>query len=302
MLVSLLRIIKYGIQSFLRNGWLSASTISIMILALIVFEGLILFNHVSTTAMRSIQEKVDIRVSFKTNVPEDSILNVKRSIESLEEVNFVEYVSREEALENFRAEHADDERIIQTLEELDDNPLRASLDIKAKELEQYSTIASYLETPSLQDLVEEVSYAKNQIVIERLSSIIKNLNRGILILTTFLTFLAVIVTFNTIRLAIFANSEQISIMRLVGASNSFIRGPFMIEGIIDGILAALVSFGMFIPIINIVSPRLTSFVRELDLAGYFTANWQMLLTYQIIFALGLSIISSYIAVRRYLRK
>jgi len=301
MLVSLFRIIKYGTQSFLRNGWLSASTIGIMILALIVFEGLIIFNFISTTAVDSIKEKVDISVYFKSNVPEDSILNVKRSLESLEEVRAVEYVSREDALEEFKISHADDETIVQTLEELDENPLLASLNVKAEELSQYATIASYLETPALDDLVERITYAQNKIVIDRLSAWVKTLGKVIVVLTVFLTFLAVIVTFNTIRLAIFANNEQIAIMRLVGASNSFIRGPFVIEGIIYGLIATVVSFLIFIPVINFAAPHLASFVVELDLNEYFKINWLKLFGYQLLFALGLSIISSYIAVRRYLR-
>ena len=100
-MVTLSRIIKYGWQSFLRNGLLSVSTISIMVLALVVFEGLILFNVVTKGAVQSIQEKVDISVYFKSNASEDSILDIKRSLEGLSEVKSAEYVSREEALEEF---------------------------------------------------------------------------------------------------------------------------------------------------------------------------------------------------------
>ncbi|OGG40713.1 hypothetical protein A3A21_01830, partial [Candidatus Jorgensenbacteria bacterium RIFCSPLOWO2_01_FULL_45_25b] len=277
MLVSLSRIIKYGIQSFLRNGWLSASTIGIMILTLVVFEGLVLFNHISGEALRAIKEKVDISVYFKSNVPEDSILSVKRSLESLDEVKETKYVSREDALKQFKERHAEDEAIVQTLSELDDNPLLASLNIKAKELSQYESIASYLETPSLRDLIERVTYAQNQIVIDRLSAIIRMSNRSIAILTTFLVFLAIMVTFNTVRLNIFSSSEQISIMRLVGASNGFIRGPFVVEGIIYGIIASTISFLLLIPVIQFASPQIGRFVQGLDLTGYLGANWLMLL-------------------------
>lgn len=301
MLISLTRIIKYGIHNFIRNGWLSVSTIGIMILALIVFEGLILFNYTGKQAVASIQEKIDISVYFKSNVPEDSILNVKRSLEGLDEVKFVEYVSREKALEEFKAKHAGDETILKTLGELEENPLLASLNVKAKELNQYDTIASYLETPSLKDLIEKVTYAQNQIVINRLSSILRTLNQGIAVMTIFLAFLAVIVTFNTIRLAIFSASEQINIMRLVGASNSFIRGPFLIEGIIYGITAAIVSFILYVPIIQLVSPKIANFITDVSLTSYLGSNWLTLLGYQILFGLTLSLLSSTIAIRKYLR-
>lgn len=301
MLISLFRIIKYGIQSFWRNGWLSASTIGIMILALVVFEGLILFNAIGSSAITSIQEKVDISVYFKSNVPEDSVLNVKRSVESLEEVKSVEYVSREDALADFRNRHAGDDAIVQTLDELGENPLLSSLNIKAEELSQYETIAAYLETPSLQDIIEKVTYAQNQFVINRLSRIISTFSRAIVVLTVFLTFLAVIVTFNTIRLAIFSNSEQIGIMRLVGASNGFIRGPFMVEGVIYGAAAAIISFVIFIPIIHYASPYVGNLISEFSLFEYFQENWARLLFYQMAFSLALTMTSSFVAVRRYLR-
>jgi len=301
MFVSLFRIIKYGIQSFLRNSWLSVSTISIMILTLFVFEGLVLFNVIGKQALRSIQEKVDISVYFKSNVPEDSILNVKRSLESLDEVKEVEYVSREKALADFKERHKDEETIVQTLDELNDNPLLASLNVKAQELNQYDTIAGYLETPSLKDIVEKVTYAQNKVVIDRLSSWIRTLNQTIVALTIFLAFVAITVTFNTIRLTIFSMSEQISIMRLVGASNGFIRGPFVVEGFIYGLAAAAISFAIFIPVIGFASPHLSSFISEIDLNNYFREHWLGILGYQLLFGLVLSVISSVIAIRRYLR-
>jgi cell division transport system permease protein len=300
MMVALSRILKYAWQGFLRNGWLSVSTIGIMILALIVFEGLILFNVVTGGAIESVQEKVDISVYFKSNVSEDSILNIKRSLEGLTEVKFAEYVSREEALEEFKIRHADDETIVQTLDELDDNPLLASLNVKANELGQYDTIASYLEAPNLQDMIEKVTYAQNRVVIDRLDKLINTTERGVVGLTVFLAFLAVLVTFNTIRLAIFSNKEQIEIMRLVGASNSFIRGPYIAEGIIYGLIAAVISFVILIPIINFASPHIADFILEVNLKDYFAANWGNLILYQALFGVSLGIVSGTIAIRRYL--
>ena len=126
-------------------------------------------------------------------------------------------------------------------------------------------------------------------------------NRSIAILTTFLVFLAIMVTFNTVRLNIFSSSEQISIMRLVGASNGFIRGPFVVEGIIYGIIASTISFLLLIPVIQFASQQIGRFVQGLDLTGYLGANWLMLLGYQFLFGLGISVLSSWIAIRRYLR-
>ena len=177
----------------------------------------------------------------------------------------------------------------------------ASLNVKAQELNQYDTIAGYLETPSLKDIVEKVTYAQNKVVIDRLSSWIRTLNQTIVALTVFLAFVAITVTFNTIRLTIFSMSEQISIMRLVGASNGFIRGPFVVEGFIYGFAAAVISFAIFIPVIGFASPHLSSFISELNLNDYLREHWLGILGYQLLFGLVLSVISSIIAIRRYLR-
>lgn len=300
MIVMLTRIIKYGWQAFIRNGWLSVSTIGIMILAAIVFEGLVLFNVVGKTTIGTLQEKIDISIYFKSNAAEDYILNIKKSLESLDEVKSVEYVSAEAALAEFKNKHADDPALGQAIEELDTNPLLASLNVKAKDPRQYKSIASYLEAKTLKDQIEKITYAQNQVVIERLIGLIDTLRNGGIALTIFLSILAVVVTFNTIRLAIFSASEQIGIMRLVGASNSFIRGPFVVEGIVYGFVAAIVSFIIVIPLINFLAPFLHNFIPEADLASYFSTNYLSLFLYQLLFCVGLGIISSFVAVRKYL--
>jgi cell division transport system permease protein len=271
-----------------------------MILALVVFEGLIVFNVVAKGAVLSLQEKIDISVYFKSNVLEDSVLNIKKSHEALVEVREVQYVSREEALTNFKEAHAEDQIITQTLEQLEENPLLASLNIKAKDPKSYGTIAEYLEKPVFQDSIEKVTYAQNHIVIERLISLVDTMKNTGALLTIFLSFLAIMITFNTIRLAIFSNSEQIGIMRLVGASNNFIRGPFVVEGIIYGIVAAIISFVILIPVINFVSPYIVKFIPEINLHSYFSEHILGLFLYQLLFGIGLGVLSSSVAVRRYL--
>lgn len=299
-MVKISRIIKYGIQSFLRNGWLSASTVTIMVLALVVFEGLIIFNVVARGAVEVLQEKIDISVYFKSNVSEDSILNIKRSLEGLSEVKNVQYVSREEALNEFKKLHADEEVITQTLDQLDENPLLASINIKAKDPRHYDSIAEYLDKPVFNDSIEKVTYAQNHVVIDRLISFVDTIKNGGALLTSFLSFLAVMITFNTIRLAIFSNSEQIGIMRLVGASNNFTRGPFVVEGIIDGIISAIISFVILIPLINFISPYVNNFIPEVDIKTYFNENFIRLFLYQLLFGVSLGILSSVIAIRKYL--
>ncbi|OIO49003.1 MAG: hypothetical protein AUJ39_01790 [Parcubacteria group bacterium CG1_02_42_13] len=301
MVTTIYRIFKHGFQNFWRQRLISVATLTVMLLALIVFSSLIIFNVVATSALDSIQEKIDISVYFKTNALEDEVLRIKRSLEELEEVKSVEYISRDKALEMFKERHLEDATITQAVDELGENPLSASLNIKADDPSKYSLIASYLEHNTLDEYVEKVSYAQNQVVIDRLASIINISRRAGLFLTIILAIVAILVVFNTILLAIYSNREGIEIMRLVGASNMFIRGPYIVEGLIYGIVSAILSMAVILPVIYFISPYLKVFIPSMDLAGYFMDNIFTLFSYQLLFGVGIGIISSLIAIRRYLK-
>lgn len=295
------RIVHFGFKNFWRNGWLSTAMVAIMVLALLVSVGLIIFGFVAGQAGASIQDKIDISVYFKTNAPEDQILSIKQSLENLTEVKRVEYISRDRALEIFKESHKSDTVIVQGIDELGTNPLKASLNIKARRPDQYAAIAEYLKTPSLGSNVESVSYTKNQEVIDRLTSIINIVNRGGLILTVFLALIAGLVVFNTIRLAIYSNREEIGVMRVVGASNSLVRGPMVVEGMISGVLAAAFSLLIAAPVVYFISPYLKILIPGLNVFQYFYTHISSLFLYQLIFGVGISAFSSFVAVRRYLK-
>ncbi len=295
------RIIYYGFKNFVRNGWPSLATVGTMIIALAVFLSLILFNVTTQKAIELVQDKIDISVYFKSDAPEDEILNIKQSLESLAEVKKVEYISKDKALEIFKETHKNDETIMQAINELNTNPLVASLNIKAKDPSQYALIANYLSSPNLGKFIDSLSYSKNQIVIERLTKIINNINQAGFIMTLVLAFVAGLVIFNTIRLAIYSNREEITIMRAVGASNFFIRGPYLVWGILSGAIAALIGIILAIPILYGISPYLKVFIPNFDIFSYFISNLFNLILYQLLFGILIGGFSSFFAVRRYLK-
>lgn len=301
MATTLFRILRYGYQNFIRNGWLSTATVAVITLALMVFSGLIIFNVITDTAMNILKSKIDISVSFKKEVPEDDILRVKRTLEWLSEIKQIDYISQAQALEIFKIRHKDDPTISQALEELGENPLSASLNIKAHDPQKYGAIATYLENESLKQYIEKVSYRQNQIVIDRLATIIDNVNRTGFALSIILALIAGLVAFNTIRIAMYANREEIGIMRLVGAANSFIRGPYVMEGIIHGFLAGVLSLILVYPVIIVTSPYIQAFIPELSLKTYFNANFVSFILYHLVFGIALGAFSSLFAIRKYLK-
>lgn len=302
MVTTLYRIIKYGLKNFWRQRLVTLATLTVILLALLVFQGLLIFNSVAGTVLQKLQDKIDISVYFKTNASEDEILRIQKSLEGLPEVKPpVEYVSKDAALETFKKKHENDANISKALEELEENPLPASLNIKAVDPRKYGAIAAYLENADFKDLIEEVSYSENQVVIDKLASIISISRQAGILLTIVLSLIAIVVSFNTILLAIYANREEIGIMRLVGASNSFIRGPFIIEGIIYGFIATVLSVLITLPVIYFVSPFVKLLSDDIDLIGYYGANFFTLFGYQLIFGIAIGVISSFIAIRKYLK-
>ncbi len=301
MATTLYRIIKHGFQNFWRHRLISIATLFVILLALMVFEGLIVFNRISQQAFNTIQSKIDISVYFKTTTSEDDILNIQSQLEKLTEVKSVDYISQTQALATFEAQHQGDQTISQAIQQLGTNPLEASLNIKANDPSKYSDIASYLQNPSFSSLIDNISYQQNQVVIDRLAKIVNIGREGGLILTVLFAVLAILVAFNTILLAIYSNREEIEVMRLVGASNSLIRGPFIVEGIIYGAIAALLSIVIGAPLVYFTSPYVAVFIPEMNLMGYFTANIFKIFLYELLFGAAIGVISGMVAIRRYLR-
>ncbi len=303
MITTIVRITKYGWQNFTRNAWLSTATVAVMVLALSVFLGLVMFNVMTGTIISSIENKINISVYFKADTSEDDILNVQSQLKSLAEVASVDYVSKDQALAVFQEKHQNDPTISQALDQLGSNPLLASLNIHANNPNQYQIIAEYLDTnSSIQPFVEKISYAQNAGIIDRLNRILTIARRGGIALTVLMALVAMLITFNTIRLAIYSNRESITIMRLVGGSNFFVRGQFLFEGVVYGVLSAIVSMLLIAPVIYFISPYGTILVPEMDVWHYFVSHSPLLFLYGLIFGVVLGLISSFFAAGKYLRE
>ena len=295
------RIFHFGFKNFWRNGWLTTFTVVIMTLALLVFSWLIFFGVVTSRAAASIEDKIDISVYFNTNTSEDEILNIQQSLEGLSQVQSVDYVSRDQALSTFKQNHSADQTITQAVNELDSNPLEASLNIKAKNPSEYGAIADYLSSGDLSQYIDSVSYTQNQSIIDRLAHIVKTVEVGGVVVMIVFALLAGLVVFNTIRLAIYANREEIGIMRVVGASNPLVRGPYVVEGMLCGAISAFVALVISAPILYAVNPYLNIFIPGMNLFQYFLSHAVALFCYLLLFGIALGGASSFIAVRRYLK-
>lgn len=302
MLTTLSRVIKSGWLNFWRNRWLSSAAVSIMGLTIFTTTSLLLLNVLTNSLVQILRDKIDISVYFNLEAPEEKIFEVRKNLMTRPEVKSVEYVSRDEALEKFEKRHQDNPLLIQSLSELDDNPLEASLNIKAQVASQYEQIVNFLNGSPYQPMIDKINYRQNQAVITKLSSITATIQRGGVVISLILALMAVLITFNTIRLAIYSSREEINVMRLVGAGKWYIRGPFIIEGALYGFLAAIIVLVIFYPVLWFLSPKLTAFLPGADLFYFFRINFWQILFSQIAVGAGLGVLSSLVAIRRYLRE
>lgn len=303
--INVKRIIRSGVFNFSRNAFVSLSSVLVMVITLSVIASTIFVSAILNASLSEIRNKVDINVYFVTSASEEDVLAVEKTLKNLPEVESVSYTSREQALENFKELRKNDELTLQALDELSDNPLGATLNIKAKDPSQYEGIAQFLEGSQLLSkdgisIVDKVNYYQNKVAIDKLTQIINSAKKLGSILTTILVVLSIIITLNTIRLAIFVSREEISIMRLVGASSFYIRGPFVVVGTIYGIVAGILTLIVFYPITYWLGGVTQNFFIGINIFEYYTQNFGQI--FLVIMASGVVIgaVSSYLAVRKYL--
>jgi len=304
MFTSIKRIFKSGWQSFSRDGDIAAANVFIMTMTILLATSLFLFKDVSQILISAIREKADISVYFKEAAQEEEILNVQEKLSKIPEVKDVEYVSKEKALEDFVQRHKDDPVLMGSLEEVGGNPFLAALNVKAFEASQYQAVMNFLDAtlePSYKDLIEKVDYYQRKPVIERIFALTSGTGKVGVTLSIVLAIVAILVAFNTIRLAILNQAEEIKIQRLVGASNWFIRGPFLVQGAISGIISTLISLFIFTLICRFLGPKIEFLFSGLNVWKSFTGNFFTIILVQLSTGILLGVISSSIAIRKYLK-
>jgi len=300
--ISFFRVIKTGLTNFVRNLWLSMAATMVMTITLVIFSTLFLLFVVTNYSIHTIQNTVKVSVYFKVGLTQEQIFKIQSDIQANPKVAEVDYISADQALADFKLLHADKPAIIASLNELDSNPLSAALHIKTYKLADFPEVSQNLQSGQYSDFIDSINYDDNRVIIDRLDKILRFIITFGIGLVVVFALIAILVIFNTITLTIYNRKEEVEIMRLVGATNWYIRGPFLTESIMYSIFSTLLTLALFIPVITKVLPKVTGFVNPA--ANSFQTNlfnyWYMAL---ILFALALflSTTSTFLAIRKYLR-
>ncbi|MEK9154209.1 MAG: permease-like cell division protein FtsX [Patescibacteria group bacterium] len=298
------RVARYGLISFVRNGFVSLTAVLIMTITLFTVAFLIIFGAALSDTLKQLTEKVDVTVYFTVEAGQDQIISMQKALEALPEVAAVTYVSREEALAIFRERHKGDQLTLQAIEELGGNPLGASLEIRAKQTSQYESIAKFLQARQEDEgaaaSVDKVNFSQNKTAIDRLTNIIETSRRIGIAVAFILGFATVLIAFNTIRLAIYTARDEIGVMSIVGAGHWYVRGPFMVAGILYGVVSGLIVLLLLYPITFWLGPGSERFFGSFNVFTYFVEAFPILFLIIIGSGLCMGALSSYLAVRRYL--
>lgn len=299
------RVLLGGWKNFIRGGAVSAATVLIMTVTLSIIGSLIFLSGLLNFTLNTIKEKVDVSVYFVTTATEADILAVKDQLQKLPQVSKVEYTSSTDALVAFRARHANDQLTLQALDELGGNPLDASLQVQANDPSEYESIVSFLEaSPALSvggtSIVDRINYAQNKEVIDRLTLAIQATREIGFAVVIIFALASILIAFATIRLAIYTAKDEIGVMRLVGASNAYIQGPFIVTGIITGISAAALVLFLLWPTTWYVGQKTAGWFGGFDIAAYYSGHFPLICGILMCSGVVLGAIASVFAIRKYL--
>jgi cell division transport system permease protein len=294
------KFLKSGWNYLLRQGFLSFATALVIFITVILGTVLIIGNGGVNFMTDKIKDKMDISVYFNEQVTRDKILEIREQVIKLPEVKKADYVSSEEAYVAFSEKHQND-TYIQTLETLGSNPFLPALVIQANDPSQYNVISDYFKKEEFKELIYEVNDYQRAFAIERLNDLANGMTRIVLVVTIFLSLIALIVTYNTLRLSIYSQKAEIDIMHLVGAKNSLVRGPFLVQGALCGLSASILAFIVFLITLFILQYGFQDFFMGFNPFNYYISNILFIFLAQFLMGVGLGLISSYFAVRRYLK-
>lgn len=311
MFLTLSRTIKDGFKDFRRNIWLSLSTVSVLAVALFIVNVQLAVWFANNLLLEEAKNRISISVYFKPSVSETDAQKVKDDLmSSLEKIKSIEFISSSDALVEFEKRNENNEVLRKSIEELGDNPFGASLNVRAENPDDYAGIARAIENSRHKDLIESVNYGKYKELIDGLSGEIKSNQKVGLIMGITLSLVAILITFNNILISMHAHKQEIEIMRLVGASNGYIKMPFVWQGIIYGVFASIITLPISFFYLNFVansgsSSSIMSFSEGIYLRtflqDYFLVHWGMVILWQIILGVFLGITGSLIAIRKYLK-
>jgi cell division transport system permease protein len=303
-MITLWRVFKSGFRNTFRNAWLSTAATAIMAVTLLIMTFFAFSIFFVRSQLNEVQQKIDLTVFISDDAKDDQIKALQNKVLQTGGVESVEFVSKADALKRLENSSEEGKKLAKSATEIG-NPLPASLEVKLEKLDDIGGINKQIRELPEAVIITETSYDSRDDnrkgVIENVIKISNGVTRVGAILSIVFLVIALLIIFNTIRMAIFTRREEIEIMKLVGATKWFIRGPFIVEGSMYGVFGATIATIALIPIGRVAGQFLVDKFNAGQAMTYFGTNfWLVVLC---IYALGIFIgaVSSWLAISRHLK-
>lgn len=299
-LLSIGRIIKFSFQDVLRNVWLSLVTIMILILTLFSVNLLLAVKAISGAAIDTIKNKIDVSLYLKPDALPQNIAVLKAKIEGFSSVGKVDYVSQEEALAKFKLQNQKDVRVNEALAQLTNNPLTPSLVVRPKSADEFDKLLNDLN--KIDDpLIESRDFDNYKLMIEKIDNITRKVSDAGFIISTIFIIITLLVIYNTAKVAIYTHRNEIAIMRLVGASNWFVKAPFIVSSLVYTLLSVTFVVVTFFLFLNLLQPYLETFFAgyTFNIVSYFSNNFMIIFGFQFLVAGVVNALASWFAVSKF---
>jgi cell division transport system permease protein len=303
-MIQFIRILQAGLRNFTRNAWLSAAATAVMTITLTLIIFSYIANSALTSTVKSVTDKIDVSLYLADSTTADQLQGIKEKLNQTGNVDSFIYVSKADALAKFQRDNKGNSKLSQAISETD-NPLPASLQIKAKDPKKINVLADVAKQSDVLALLDKtapVSYnEKNKKTIDRIVSISNFIGTAGLIGSLVFIIISTLIIFNTIRMAIFTRRDEIEIMKLVGATKWFIRGPFIFEAALYGILAAVIALALSYSLLLGGAPKLAAYIDVNSTIAFFRHYPLLIVSVEIVIGVFIGMISSVMAMSRYLK-
>lgn len=300
------RVFLGGCRNFMRNSWLSIAAMAVMVVTLSIVLFSFIANATFSYTIQEIRNRIDISVFLLDTVTPEDRSDLVGQLNDFENVREVQYISKEQALADYIELNKDNVDLQMAISQTD-NPLPASLRIKLHNPDMIEEVREFLSQPDIRALQsDETSYSGDRKeAIDNIARATTFFQRAGIVGVLIFAAISALIIFNTIQMAIFNRRDELSIMRLLGASRWYIRAPFLVESMLIGVFSALISVGLCRMVFSIASNTLganTFGLLDISYAGrYFSENFWYILGVQLAIGLLIGVTSAFVSTQRYLR-
>ncbi len=304
-LITLGRIVRAGSKNLFRNAWLSIAAIAVMVVALTIILLAVVLNVTARNAISELSKNLKVSIYLHEDVSDQRRQELEQALRASEYSASVEYISKDQAQSRFTQSFQNDQELLEGLMLAGADTLPASYEVGVSDLSRMQEIETIAGREDFSDIVESITLGRTDArrTIDRAASAQGFITRASVFSATVFTIVSVLIIFNTIRMAIFTRSEEIRIMKLIGATPSYIRGPFLVEASLYGIIAGLIAAGAVYSIVLSIGSKIASQPEFAQTYSFFTlpASVAMVLVCSVLAGILVGVFSSALAMERHLK-